>query len=45
VYSADIREGSAIKMYVNPFWFGVMTAIGVEVLLLIALAIYFGGRK
>ena len=32
-------------MYVNPFWFGVATTIGVEAILLIMVAIYMAGRK
>lgn len=32
-------------MYVNPFWFGVITTIAVEVTILFAVAIYMAGRK
>ena len=32
-------------MYVNPFWLGVGTTIGVEAVLLLALAIYMAGSK
>ena len=32
-------------MYVNPFWLGVGVTIGVEAVLLLALAIFMAGRK
>jgi hypothetical protein len=32
-------------MYVNPFWLGVLAALFVEAIALIALASYLGGRK
>lgn len=32
-------------MYVNPFWFGVMTTLLVEVGLIIALVCCLGGKK
>lgn len=32
-------------MYVNPFWFGVFSTIGVEAVLLLVVAIYMAGRK
>lgn len=32
-------------MYVNPFWFGVATTIGVEAVLLLILAILAAGKK
>ena len=32
-------------MYVNPFWFGVASTIGVEAILLLVLAIYMAGKK
>ena len=32
-------------MYVNAFWFGVFATLFVELVLLIALAIYLGGKK
>lgn len=31
-------------MYVNPFWFGVMTTIGVEMVIVFLALIIFGGR-
>ena len=32
-------------MYVNPFWLGVGVTIGVEAVLLLAVAIFMAGRK
>ena len=32
-------------MYVNPFWLGVASTIGVEAVLLLALAVYMAGKK
>ena len=32
-------------MYVNPFWFGVASTIGIEVVLVMALAIYLASKK
>ena len=32
-------------MYVNPFWFGVLCTIGVEMLLIIISSIFSGGDK
>ena len=32
-------------MYVNPFWLGVGVTIGVEAVLLLALAIFMAGRR
>ena len=32
-------------MYVNPFWLGIATTIGVEAILLIMVAIYMAGKK
>lgn len=32
-------------MYVNPFWFGVAATIGVEAILLIAVAIYMATKR
>lgn len=32
-------------MYVNPFWLGVASTIGVEAVLLLVLAIYMAGKK
>lgn len=32
-------------MLVNPFWFGVMTTVLVEVIALLAVAIWFGGKR
>ena len=32
-------------MYVNPFWLGVATTIGVEAILLIGVAIYMASKK
>ena len=31
-------------MYVNPFWFGVMTTIGVEMVILVLAVFIVGGR-
>lgn len=32
-------------MYVNPFWLGVCTTIGVEAVLLLAAAIYMASKR
>lgn len=32
-------------MYVNPFWFGVATTVGVEAIAILALAIYAAVNK
>lgn len=32
-------------MYVNPFWFGVASTIGIEVVIIFALAIYLASKK
>ena len=32
-------------MYVNPFLFGVFSTLFVEVVLLLIIAIYFGGKR
>jgi len=32
-------------MYVNPYWLGVFTTIGVEAVVLIVLALIYGRRK
>ena len=32
-------------MYVNPFWFGMLFTVGMEVILLFILLIYLGGKK
>lgn len=32
-------------MYVNPFWFGVLVTVMSEIVILILLAIAFGGKK
>jgi hypothetical protein len=32
-------------MYVNPFWFGVATTIGVEAILLLVAAIYVALKR
>jgi hypothetical protein len=32
-------------MYVNPYWFGVATTIGMGALFLIVLAIYLASKK
>lgn len=32
-------------MYVDPFWFGVICTIGIEIGCIIALAFYYGRRK
>ena len=32
-------------MYVNPFWFGVASAIGIEVVVILVLVIYLASKK
>lgn len=32
-------------MYVNPFWFGVMSTILVEIVALLVAAIWLGGKR
>ena len=32
-------------MYVNPFWFGVASTIGVEAILLLAVTIYMATKR
>lgn len=32
-------------MYVNPYWFGVISTIGVEAILLIFVAMYLASKK
>lgn len=32
-------------MYVNPFWFGVLVTVVTEIVILILLGIFMGGRK
>jgi hypothetical protein len=32
-------------MYVNPFWFGVASTIGVEAILLLMVAIYMATKR
>jgi hypothetical protein len=32
-------------MYVNPFWFGVASTIGIEVVIILVLAIYLASKK
>lgn len=32
-------------MYVNPFWLGVATTIGVEAIIILALAIFMATKK
>ena len=32
-------------MYVNPFWFGVASTIGVEAILLLMVAVYMATKR
>lgn len=32
-------------MYVNPFWLGVGVTVGIEAILLVAVAIYMGYKR
>ena len=34
-----------MTIFINPFWLGVVTTIGVEILLIIGLVIYQADRK
>lgn len=32
-------------MYVNPFWFGVLVTVVTEIVIVVLLSIFMGGRK
>ena len=32
-------------MYVNPFWFGVLVTVVTEIVIIVLLSIFMGGRR